>query len=237
MNSSEATKRLTDVIISGLGIIIFFPLFILVTGLVRLDLGSPVFFAQVRPGFEGRPFTILKFRTMRDTFDPDGKLLSDDQRLTRLGRIIRRTSIDELPQLWNVLKGEMSLVGPRPLLMDYLDLYSPEQMRRHETRPGITGWAQVNGRKAITWEEKFYYDVWYVDNRSFWLDIRILFRTVVKVSNCDGTPKGGVEVMNRFRGTSETGIARRYQVVTRSLSGNVTTVEATAKPMAERRVG
>ena len=170
--------------------------------LVRSKLGSPVFFRQVRPGIEGRPFNMVKFRTMTDERGPDGGLLPDDQRLTALGAWLRSTSLDELPELFNVLKGDMSLVGPRPLLMEYLPRYSDRQARRHEVRPGITGWAQINGRNALSWEEKFELDVWYVDNRSLWLDIMILFKTVLQVLKRDGISHGEEATMPRFKGSN-----------------------------------
>ncbi len=168
---------------------------------VRRKLGSPVFFTQVRPGLHGRPFKMVKFRTMTDERDPDGHLLSDAVRLTPFGRWLRATSLDELPELWNVLKGNMSLVGPRPLLMEYLPLYTPEQTRRHEVSPGITGWAQVNGRNSISWEDKFELDVWYVEHRSLWLDIKILWLTVRKVVMRDGISAAGEATMPRFTGS------------------------------------
>ena len=168
--------------------------------LIRYNVGKPVLFRQVRPGLSGKPFTMIKFRTMTDDRDPDGKLLPDSQRLSNFGRFLRATSLDELPELWNVLKGDMSLVGPRPLLMEYLPLYSPEQARRHEVRPGITGWAQVNGRNAISWEEKFALDVWYVDNKTLWLDLKILWLTVIKVFKRDGIAAQGEATMPKFKG-------------------------------------
>jgi sugar transferase EpsL len=177
------------------------PVLILAYVLVRWNLGRPVFFVQTRPGKDGIPFTLYKFRTMREDRDRNGNLLSDERRITTLGKILRSTSIDELPELWNVLKGDMSLVGPRPLLMEYLDRYTPEQARRHEVRPGITGWAQVNGRNAIKFAERFKFDVWYVDNLSFWLDIKIFLITVWKIVVREGiNQKGQMEV---FRGTKE----------------------------------
>lgn len=196
-------KRLFDIVISGLALILLSPLLAATALLVRLRLGSPVLFRQTRPGKAGRPFSILKFRTMLDTRDPDGRLLHDTERLTPFGRMLRSTSLDELPELWNVLKGEMSLVGPRPLLMEYLPLYSPEQARRHEVRPGITGWAQVNGRNALSWEEKFVLDIWYVDNRSFWLDIRILFLTARAAIRRDGINSGENQTMPKFTGSPQ----------------------------------
>ncbi|MGB4952628.1 MAG: sugar transferase [Rhizobiaceae bacterium] len=168
--------------------------------LVRLKLGSPVLFRQQRPGLNGRPFTIYKFRTMTDRRDAAGNLLPDGERLTVFGKFLRSTSLDELPELWNVLRGEMSLVGPRPLLMHYLDLYTPEQMRRHEVRPGITGWAQVNGRNALSWEEKFARDVWYVDHLSFWLDIKIIFLTFLKIVKREDINQPGEATMKFFEG-------------------------------------
>jgi len=160
-------KRILDIVLASLGLILLVPVIGIVAVCVRRKLGSPMIFSQVRPGLHGKPFNMVKFRTMLDVFDVEGKPLPDSQRMTRFGSFLRASSLDELPELWNVLKGDMSLVGPRPLLMEYLPLYSPEQYRRHEARPGITGWAQVNGRNALSWEEKFKLDVWYVDNRSF----------------------------------------------------------------------
>lgn len=171
--------------------------------MVRWKLGSPVFFRQVRPGLHGRPFRMLKFRTMTDQRDSHGQLLPDAQRLTSFGRFLRSTSLDELPELWNVLRGNMSLVGPRPLLMEYLPLYTPEQARRHEVRPGITGWAQVNGRNALSWNERFRLDVWYVDNQSLMLDLRILWRTFHKVLARDGINQAGEATMSKFTGKND----------------------------------
>lgn len=194
-------KRLFDFIFSLLGLIVLaLPLFLLII-LVRRKLGSPVFFRQVRPGKHGRPFEMVKFRTMTDERGADGNLLPDALRLTAFGRFLRSTSLDELPELWNVLRGEMSLVGPRPLLMEYLPLYTPEQARRHEVRPGVTGWAQVNGRNAIGWEVKFALDVWYVDHQSLWLDIKILWLTVKKVLVRDGISAAGEVTMSKFTGS------------------------------------
>ncbi len=177
------------------------PLLLVLALLVRVWLGSPVLFRQVRPGRGGRIFKMWKFRTMTDARDAEGRLLPDSVRLTPFGRWLRATSLDELPELWNVLRGDMSLVGPRPLLVEYLPLYSPEQARRHEVRPGITGWAQINGRNALSWEEKFRLDVWYVDHRSFLLDLRILVRTVAKVFVREGIAAAGEATMPRFTGT------------------------------------
>ena len=193
-------KRLFDLTSSLALLILLSPLLAGIAALARLLLGSPVFVRQLRPGLHGRPFTLLKFRTMTEARDPAGNLLPDEQRLTRLGRFLRRTSLDELPELINVLKGEMSLVGPRPLLMRYLDRYTPEQARRHEVKPGITGWAQINGRNALTWEEKFKLDVWYVDHRSFWLDAKILLLTLWKVLQREGINQPGHATMEEFRG-------------------------------------
>jgi lipopolysaccharide/colanic/teichoic acid biosynthesis glycosyltransferase len=193
-------KRLFDQLASALGLLLLALPLALLAWQVRRKLGSPVLFIQVRPGLHGKPFRMVKFRTMTDARDASGALLSDAQRLTSFGRFLRASSLDELPELWNVLRGEMSLVGPRPLLMEYLPLYSPEQARRHEVRPGITGWAQVNGRNAISWGEKFVLDVWYVDHRSLWLDVRILWLTVRKVLVRDGISAAGEATMPRFEG-------------------------------------
>lgn len=193
-------KRVFDVVVAGLALIVFaLPLLVLVL-VVRQKIGSPVLFRQVRPGLGGKPFEMVKFRTMTDARGADGELLPDAERLLPIGRLMRATSLDELPELWNVLKGDMSLVGPRPLLVEYLPLYSTLQARRHEVRPGITGWAQVNGRNAISWTDKFAFDVWYVDNRSLWLDIRILWLTVKKVLVRDGISAAGEATMPKFTG-------------------------------------
>jgi len=173
---------------------------LLVAVMVRIRLGSPILFSQIRPGQHGEPFRMYKFRTMTNERDTGGNMLPDAQRLTRFGKLLRSTSLDEFPALINVLKGDMSLVGPRPLLMEYLDRYTPEQARRHEVRPGITGWAQVNGRNAISWEEKFKLDIWYVDNRSLWLDIKILWMTFVKVFKREGVSQEGEATMSKFMG-------------------------------------
>lgn len=189
-----------DVLVAGMALVLLALPLLLLACLVRVRLGSPVLFRQVRPGLHERPFMMVKFRTMTDERGADGELLPDARRLTSFGRFLRATSLDELPELWNVLRGEMSLVGPRPLLMEYLPLYSPEQARRHEVRPGITGWAQVNGRNALSWEERFKLDVWYVDHRSLWLDLRILWLTVRKVIVREGISAQGEATMPRFTG-------------------------------------
>ena len=193
-------KRFFDLVLASLALLILCVPLLFLTWQIRRKLGSPVFFRQVRPGQHGKPFKMLKFRTMTDARGPDSKLLSDSERLTAFGRFLRATSLDELPELWNVLKGDMSLVGPRPLLMEYLPLYSLEQARRHEVCPGITGWAQVNGRNALGWEEKFKLDVWYVDHRSLWLDIKILWLTVRKVLVREGISADGEATMSKFTG-------------------------------------
>lgn len=194
-------KRLFDVLVSVWGLLALSLPMLLLMWLIRCNLGAPVFFRQMRPGLHGKPFEMVKFRTMRDAIGPDGKPLSDAERMTHFGACLRSASLDEFPELWNVLKGDMSLVGPRPLLMEYLPLYSPEQARRHEVRPGITGWAQVNGRNALSWEDKFRLDVWYVDNQSFWLDLKILALTVKKVFVREGISAEGEATMPRYTGT------------------------------------
>jgi lipopolysaccharide/colanic/teichoic acid biosynthesis glycosyltransferase len=193
-------KRLFDLLLSAMGLLILALPLVMLAWRVRCKLGSPVLFIQVRPGLHGKPFRMVKFRTMTDERDASGALLPDALRLTPFGRFLRASSLDELPELWNVLRGEMSLVGPRPLLMEYLPLYSPEQARRHDLRPGITGLAQVNGRNAISWADKFALDVWYVDHRSLWLDVRILWLTVRKVLVRDGISAAGEATMPRFEG-------------------------------------
>lgn len=193
-------KRLFDLLMSLLLLLFLALPLLLLWVLIRCKLGSPVLFRQVRPGMHGEPFMMVKFRTMTDERDARGELLPDVQRLTALGRFLRATSLDELPELWNVLCGEMSLVGPRPLLMEYLPLYSSEQARRHEVRPGITGWAQVNGRNSVSWEERFKLDIWYVDNHTFWLDLRILWLTVRKVLLREGISAEGEATMSKFKG-------------------------------------
>ena len=193
-------KRALDIVIAGLGLILLSPLLGLLALVVAATMGLPVLFSQVRPGRNARPFRLYKFRTMRNAIDGSGASLSDAARLTRTGRFLRASSLDELPELWNILRGDMSLVGPRPLLMEYLPLYSPEQARRHEVRPGLTGWAQVNGRNALTWDEKFALDVWYVDNRGFMLDLRILASTAIRVVQRHGISAEGEATMARFGG-------------------------------------
>lgn len=196
-------KRIIDVFLVVPVIIILVPVFILLIILIRLNLGTPVFFRQTRPGEYGLPFEMIKFRSMTDERNENGDLLSDVDRLTRLGKFLRSSSLDELPELWNVLKGDMSFVGPRPLLMEYIPLYSKEQLRRHEVRPGITGWAQVNGRNSISWDDKFKLDLWYVDNQSILLDIKILFLTIVKVVKSEGVSPHDQEIMPKFTGNKK----------------------------------
>ncbi len=194
-------KRLADSGMAAVALVLLWPVLLALTVLVRIQHGSPILFRQTRPGLHGRPFQLIKFRTMRDAFDAQGRPLPDAERLTRLGRWLRATSLDELPELWNVLRGDMSLVGPRPLLMEYLPLYSAEQARRHEVKPGITGWAQVNGRNSLSWEEKFELDVWYVEHRSFWLDLKIIALTMKKVLLREGISAQGEATMPEFKGT------------------------------------
>ena len=196
-------KRFFDLMVTLLILLLICPLLLWTVWLVRRKLGSPVFFRQTRPGLKSKPFKMVKFRTMTDERGPDSQLLPDKDRLTPFGRCLRASSLDELPELWNVLKGEMSLVGPRPLLVEYLPRYTPEQARRHEVRPGITGWAQVNGRNAISWEEKFKLDVWYVDNQSLWLDLKILWLTIKKVLVRDGISAQGDATMPKFTGSQK----------------------------------
>lgn len=194
-------KRLFDIFASFFGLLLLSPVIIIVAWQISRKLGSPVLFHQVRPGKDGKPFEMVKFRTMLDAVDANGQPLPDEERMTAFGSFLRSSSLDEIPELWNVLKGDMSLVGPRPLLMEYLPLYSAEQYRRHEARPGVTGWAQINGRNAISWEDKFKLDVWYVDNQSFWLDIKILWLTVKKVLIRDGISAEGEATMSKFTGS------------------------------------
>lgn len=196
-------KRVFDFVVAVVALLVLSPVLLVVALMIRRKLGSPVLFSQMRPGLNARPFRMVKFRTMRDAIDRDGNPLPDAERMTPFGAKLRAMSIDELPELWNVLRGEMSLVGPRPLLMQYVPLYSREQARRHEVRPGVTGWAQVNGRNALGWDEKFRLDTWYVDNRSFALDLRILWLTVRKVVVREGISADGEATMAPFRGNGE----------------------------------
>jgi sugar transferase EpsL len=195
------TKRLFDLILTSLSLIVTLPLMLIIALLVWIFLGSPVLFRQQRPGYKGKPFLTYKFRTMTNRTGPDGKLLPDAERLTSFGSFLRSTSLDDIPQVFNVLRGEMSLVGPRPLLMQYLKRYTPEQMRRHDVLPGITGWAQINGRNALDWEDKFRLDVWYVDHWSFWLDLKILFMTPWKVFKREGINQPGHATVEEFKGS------------------------------------
>lgn len=194
-------KRLLDIIIASIALILLSPLYAFVAYKVKKNLGSPVLFRQVRPGLHGKPFEMIKFRTMKDAVDERGNPLPDSERLTPFGQMLRSTSLDEMPELWNVIKGDMSIVGPRPLLMEYLPLYSPEQAKRHDVRPGMTGHAQVNGRNAIGWEEKFKLDTWYVENQSIWLDFKIMFKTVHKVLAKDDISAEGEATMTKFTGS------------------------------------
>ncbi len=193
-------KRLLDLIAVSTGCLLIWPILVIIAVMVKSNHGTPILFRQQRPGLYGCPFWLLKFRTMTDARDGDGNLLPDSERLTRFGRFLRKTSLDELPELWNVLKGDMSLVGPRPLLMRYLDRYTTGQARRHEVKPGMTGWAQVNGRNALTWEEKFKLDVWYVDHQSFWLDVKIIAITIWKVLRREGISQTGQATAEEFMG-------------------------------------
>ncbi|ATP43803.1 sugar transferase [Pseudomonas putida] len=194
-------KRVFDVLAASIGLLLLSPVIAIVALMIRRRLGTPVLFRQVRPGMNGKPFEMVKFRTMRDAVDAQGNVLPDAERMTPFGSFLRSSSLDELPELWNVIKGDMSLVGPRPLLMEYLPLYNAEQVRRHDVRPGVTGWAQINGRNALSWEEKFKLDTWYVDNRTFWLDLKIIFLTIRKVVVRDGISAQGEATMSRFTGT------------------------------------
>ncbi len=195
-------KRLLDIIIASTALILLSPLYAYVAYKVKKNLGSPVLFRQVRPGLHGKPFEMIKFRTMKDAIDERGNPLPDSERLTPFGKMLRSSSLDEMPELWNVIKGDMSIVGPRPLLMEYLPLYNKEQAKRHEVRPGMTGHAQVNGRNAISWEQKFKLDTWYVENRSLWLDFKIMLQTVKKVIAKDDINEAGEATMTKFTGTS-----------------------------------
>ncbi len=194
-------KRLLDIIIAFIALLLLSPLYAFVAYKVKKNLGSPVLFRQVRPGLNGKPFEMIKFRTMKDAVDAQGNPLPDSERLTPFGKMLRATSLDEMPELWNVIKGDMSIVGPRPLLMEYLPLYNTEQAKRHNVRPGMTGYAQVNGRNAISWEEKFKLDTWYVENQSIWLDFKIMLKTVKKVIAKDDISAEGEATMTRFTGT------------------------------------
>jgi lipopolysaccharide/colanic/teichoic acid biosynthesis glycosyltransferase len=205
------SKRIFDVGVAAIALLLLAPVLLVVALLVRVKLGAPVLYRQTRPGLHGEPFEILKFRTMIEEFDESGEPLPNEERITPFGQLLRSSSLDELPELWNIFKGDMSLVGPRPLLMAYLPLYNEKQSRRHEVPPGLTGWSQVNGRNAITWEEKFDLDVWYVDNASFLLDLKILTMTVLKVIRRDGIVYAGDVAMPRFRGSCE----KHHQVLGR----------------------
>lgn len=196
-------KRLLDIVIASSALVLLSPVYAFVAYKVRKNLGSPVLFRQVRPGLNGKPFEMIKFRSMKDAVDAQGNPLPDRERLTPFGQMLRSSSLDEMPELWNVLKGEMSLVGPRPLLMEYLPLYNEQQAKRHNVRPGITGYAQVNGRNAISWEKKFELDTWYVENRSLWLDFKIMLKTVQKVLSKDDISAEGEATISKFTGTSE----------------------------------
>ena len=196
-------KRLLDIIIASIALILLSPLYFYVAHKVKKNLGSPVLFRQVRPGLHGKPFEMIKFRTMKDALDEQGNPLPDSERLTPFGKMLRSTSLDEMPELWNVIKGDMSVVGPRPLLMEYLPLYNKEQAKRHDVRPGMTGYAQVNGRNAIGWDEKFKLDTWYVENQSVWLDFKIMLKTVKKVIAKDDINEAGEATMSKFTGSSE----------------------------------
>jgi sugar transferase EpsL len=194
-------KRIFDIVLSVAAVVLLSPLLVFSAVVIRLKMGSPVLFRQQRPGLGGKGFVIYKFRTMTNEYDEAGRFLPDEQRLPTFGRFLRSTSLDELPELFNVLKGDMSIVGPRPLMMKYLSRYTPEQTRRHEVKPGVTGWAQINGRNAISWEDRFKLDVWYVDNHSLWLDLRILLRTIAAVFKREGITQQGRATMDEFMGT------------------------------------
>ncbi len=200
MTGSAALKRAFDIVVSASALLVLAPVFAVLWLMVRRTMGPPALFRQVRPGLNGRPFEMIKFRTMRDAVGPDGTPLPDAERLTSFGRRLRATSLDELPELWNVLRGDMSLVGPRPLLMEYLPLYSPGQARRHEVRPGVTGWAQINGRNAVSWTRKFELDVWYVDRQNLWLDVKIIVMTLGRILKRDGISAPGSATADRFEG-------------------------------------
>lgn len=196
-------KRGLDILAAFMGLLVLMPVIFLVAILIRIKLGVPIFFYQERPGLNEKPFKIIKFRTMLNTTGLNGEILPDSNRMTRLGIFLRSTSLDEIPELWNVLKGDMSIVGPRPLLMEYLPLYNETQRRRHDVRPGITGWAQVNGRNALSWDDKFKYDIWYVDNRTIWLDLKIILLTLKKVAVREGISSDGHVTTEKFRGSKK----------------------------------
>ena len=196
-------KRLLDIVIASSALVLLSPVYLIVAHKVKKNLGSPVLFRQVRPGLNGQPFEMIKFRTMKDALDAEGNPLPDSERLTPFGKMLRATSLDEMPELWNVIKGDMSIVGPRPLLMEYLPLYNEQQAKRHNVRPGITGYAQVNGRNAISWEKKFELDTWYVENQSLWLDFKIMLKTIKKVIAKDDISAEGETTMTNFTGTPE----------------------------------
>ena len=196
-------KRLLDIVIASSALVLLSPVYLIVAHKVKKNLGSPVLFRQVRPGLNGQPFEMIKFRTMKDALDAEGNPLPDSERLTPFGKMLRATSLDEMPELWNVIKGDMSIVGPRPLLMEYLPLYNEQQAKRHNVRPGITGYAQVNGRNAISWEKKFELDTWYVENQSLWLDFKIMLKTIKKVIAKDDISAEGEATMSKFTGTPE----------------------------------
>ncbi|APX64143.1 sugar transferase [Acinetobacter schindleri] len=196
-------KRILDITIASTALILLSPIYLIVAHKVKKNLGSPVLFRQVRPGLHGKPFEMIKFRTMKDALDAEGNPLPDSERLTPFGKMLRATSLDEMPELWNVIKGDMSIVGPRPLLMEYLPLYNEQQAKRHNVRPGITGYAQVNGRNAISWEKKFELDTWYVENQSLWLDFKIMLKTIKKVIAKDDISAEGEATMTKFTGTPE----------------------------------
>jgi lipopolysaccharide/colanic/teichoic acid biosynthesis glycosyltransferase len=207
-----AVKRILDLIVAAGGLLLLSPLLALLALAIAVSMGTPVLFRQVRPGYQGQPFILLKFRTMNDGRDPSGNFFPDACRLTPLGRWLRRLSLDELPELWNVLRGEMSLVGPRPLLVRYLERYSPQQMRRHEVKPGITGWAQINGRNNLPWEQKFQLDCWYVDHRGICVDTRILIRTVIGLCRPRGISQEGYSTMPEYMGTESANVEKRGEI-------------------------
>nr|WP_232605548.1 sugar transferase [Photobacterium phosphoreum] len=193
-------KRFTDILISASALVLLSPIIVILSWKIRKNLGSPILFRQIRPGLNGKPFEMIKFRSMKDAVDKDGNQLPNNERLTSFGKKLRSSSLDELPEFWNVLKGDMSLIGPRPLLMEYLPLYTQEQNRRHDIRPGVTGWAQINGRNAISWQDKFKLDVWYIEHQSLWLDIKIIFLTVKKIIIKEGVNASSDITMEKFTG-------------------------------------